>query len=63
VQRGEHQIMKRIGWVSLGFSLAAVSMYLAREFRERWTYAHRTPYEFYSHAGDEFDHFEAGVGV
>lgn len=55
--------MKQIGWVSLGFSLAAVSMYLAREARQRWEFAHRSPYDFYAHAGDEFEAFEAGVGV
>ena len=55
--------MKRLGWVSLGVSLAAVGMYVAREFRVRRMFSQRTPYEFYSHAGDEFDSFDAGVGV
>jgi hypothetical protein len=63
VRRGKHRTMKRIGWVSLGFSLAAVSMVLAREVRGRWMFAHRSPYDFYSHAGEEFEAFEAGVGV
>ena len=57
------ELMKRLGWVSLGVSLAAVGMYLAREFRVRRMFSQRTPYEFYSHAGDEFDSFDAGVGV
>lgn len=63
MQRGEYRIMKRIGWVSLGFSLAAVSMVLARKALGRWAFAHRSPYDYYSHAGGELEAFESGVGV
>jgi hypothetical protein len=55
--------MKRIGWVSLGVGVAAAGMILARELRGRWVFKHRSPYEFYSHAGEQFDAYEAGVGV
>lgn len=65
MRRGDKTIMKRIGWVSLGFSLAAVGMYVARELRGWYVFNHRSPYEFYSHAGDQFEMngSEVGVGV
>ncbi len=58
-------IMKRIGWVSLGVSVAAIGMYVARELRGRYVFNHRSPYEFYSHAGEDFEFSgaESGVGV
>jgi len=57
--------MKKIGWVTFGFSLAAVGMVVARELRGRYKFNQRTPIDFYNHAGDayEFDGSEAGVGV
>lgn len=62
---GEKGIMKKIGWVSLGVSLAAVGMVVARELQGRYKFNQRTPIDFYSHAGDayEFDGTESGVGV
>ncbi len=65
MRRGDKRIMKRIGWVSLGFSLAAVGVYVARELRGRYKFNHRTPIDFYNHAGDtyDFDGSEVGVGV
>jgi hypothetical protein len=57
------EIMKRIGWVSLGVSLAAVGVFAARELRDRWAFSRRSPYDFYSHAGDDFEMAEAGMGV
>jgi hypothetical protein len=65
VGRGENVVLKRIGWVSLGVSLAAVGVYLGRELRERWVFNHQSPLDFYSHAGDDFEVTgpEYGVGV
>ncbi len=47
-------------------SVAALGLYLGRELRARWNFAHRSPYDFYGHAGDEFNGMngsESGVGV
>ena len=61
----EKVVLKRIGWVSLGVSLAAIGMYVGKELRERWAFNHRSPLDFYAHAGDEFEISgpEYGVGV
>jgi hypothetical protein len=65
VSRQEKVVVRRIGWVSLGVGVAALGIYIGRELRARWNYNHRSPYDFYSHSGEEIDFngAEAGVGV
>jgi len=48
------------GWVSIGFGLAAVGVFVGNELRKRYKFNHRTPYDFYSNAeaASEF-----GMGV
>ena len=55
-----HPALRAIGWVSVGLGLAAVSLFVGREIRKRYRFAHRTPYDFYSHAGAQT---EFGMGI
>jgi hypothetical protein len=45
-----HQVLRAIGWVSVGFGLAAFSVLVGNEIRKRYKFNHRTPYDFYSNS-------------
>ncbi len=44
---------KTIGLASVAVGAAALGLYLGREFRLRYKFNRRTPYESFSHAGDK----------
>jgi hypothetical protein len=51
-------------WTSLGIGIVAGALYLGNELRKK-RLANRTPYESYSHAGEDqsFNGTEYGVGI
>lgn len=53
--------LRVIGWFSVGMVLAALGVYVGRELRLRYKFNHRTPYDFYSSAGQQTGEF--GVGI
>lgn len=57
-----HPALRAIGWVSVGLGIAALGLYVGREIRRRYRFAHRTPYDFYAHAGAQAAS-EFGMGV
>ncbi len=57
-----HPTLLAIGWVSLGLSVAAVSLFVGRELRKRYKFNHRTPYDFYAKAGANGSS-EFGMGI
>jgi hypothetical protein len=54
--------LKVIGWVSVGMAVAAVGLYVGSELRSRYKFKRRTPYDFYSSAGNQ-QSTEFGVGI
>ncbi|MGH9600280.1 MAG: hypothetical protein ACRD27_10480, partial [Terracidiphilus sp.] len=42
-----------VGWFSMGMAVAAVGIFLGAELRNRYRFSHRTPYDFYSSAGEQ----------
>jgi len=40
--------------------VAAVGIYVGRELRKRYKFNHRTPYDFYVHAGEQRGEFGMG---
>lgn len=71
VQQGEAQeanasttnnTLRALGWVSLGFGVVAVGLYVGRELRNWYRFNHRTPYDFYSHAAGAANS-EFGMGI
>ena len=55
---------KAIGWTSVALGVAALGLYVGRELRLRYKFNRRTPYDVYSHAGDQMKNAaEYGVGV
>ena len=58
----ESTLIKAIGWISAGLGAVALGLFIGREMRQRYKFNRRTPYDFYSHSGDEKD-IEAGLGI
>jgi hypothetical protein len=55
---------KTIGLASVALGAAALGLYLGRELRSRYKFKRRTPYDRYSHAGDEGTAIgEFGMGI
>lgn len=55
-------LMRNVGLVSAGITVLAIGVVVGRELRARYKFHRRTPYEVYSHSGDQQD-AECGVGV
>jgi hypothetical protein len=58
----ESTLIKTIGWVSAGLGAVALGLFIGREMRLRYKFNRRTPYDFYSHSGDEQD-LDVGLGI
>jgi len=54
--------MKVIGWLSVGVAVAVVGVCVGRELFSRYKFNHRTPYDFYTHAGEQ-QTGEFGMGI
>ena len=54
--------LRIITWFSVGVAVAAIGIYVGAELRSRYRFKKRTPYDFYSNAG-EYQASEFGVGV
>ncbi len=54
--------LKVIGWISAAMAVAALGVYVGRELRLRYKFNRRTPYDFYSNAGNH-QSTEFGVGI
>jgi hypothetical protein len=58
----ESGALRVIGWFSIGMAVAAIGICVGREIRSRYKFKRRTPYDFYSNAG-EYRAGEFGVGI
>jgi hypothetical protein len=58
----ESTLIKTVGWISAGLGAVALGLFIGREVRQRYKFNRRTPYDFYSHSGDEHD-VDFGIGV
>jgi len=59
---GESKTLRVIGWFSIGMAVAAIGIYVGREIFDRYKFNRRTPYDFYSNAGEKHAS-EFGVGI
>lgn len=53
---------RAVGWTSLAVGVTALGLYVGRELRLRYKFNHRTPSDFFSHAGEDF-RGEYGMGI
>jgi hypothetical protein len=51
-----------IAWFSVGLAVAAIGIFLGAELRSRSKFKRRTPYDFYTNAGER-QASEFGVGI
>jgi hypothetical protein len=51
--------LRVVTWFSVGMAVAALGIYVGHEIRTRYKFKKRTPYDYYSNAGET----EYGVGV
>ncbi|WP_051978611.1 hypothetical protein [Edaphobacter aggregans] len=58
----ESTLLKTVGWVSAGLGAVALGLFIGRELRQRYKFNRRTPYDFYSHSGDE-QGVDFGLGI
>jgi hypothetical protein len=61
-ESSESQVLRVLGWFSVGMVLATVGFFVGRELRDRYKFKQRTPYDFYSNAG-ESQTAEFGMGI
>jgi hypothetical protein len=54
--------LRVITWFSVGMAVAALGIFVGAELRSRYRFKKRTPYDFYSNAGEQRAE-EFGVGV
>ena len=62
LNKTEHSKLRVIGWFSVGMAVAALGIYLGSELRSRYKFKRRTPYDFYSNAGEQ-QASEFGMGI
>jgi hypothetical protein len=59
----ESNMLKTVGWISAALGAVAIGLIVGREIRQRYKFNHRTPYDLYSHSGDELPDVDCGVGI
>ncbi len=59
----EHPVVRGIGWAGVAVTIAALGLFVGRELRIRYKFNHRTPYDFYTHAGDTGNMADYAMGV
>jgi hypothetical protein len=61
-EKRESSALQVIGWLSVGMAVAALGIFLGHELRSRYKFKRRTPYDFYSNAGEQ-QPGEFGLGI
>jgi hypothetical protein len=61
-EKCERSTLRLIGWFSAGMAVAALGIYLGYELRKGYKFKRRTPYDFFSGAGEQTTS-EFGMGV
>jgi hypothetical protein len=63
-QRRSTKAAVTLAWVAVGIGVVAAALVAGRELRIRYRIRRRTPYDYFSHAGDEImNGAEYGVGI
>jgi len=62
MEKRESKTLRVITWFSVGMAVAALSIFVGAELRSRSKFKRRTPYDFYTNAGEQ-QASEFGVGI
>ena len=63
IQPEESHLLRTIGLVSAALGAVAIGLVVGREVRRRYKFNRRTPYDLYSHSGDQLADADCGVGI
>ncbi len=62
VEKPGFPALRIITWFSVGVAVTAIGIFLGAELRSRYRFKKRTPYDFYTNAGEQ-QAGEFGVGI
>ena len=62
LEKAGSSALRIVGWFSVGMAVATIGLIVGAELRSRYKFNHRTPYDFYSNAGEQ-QASEFGVGI
>ncbi len=62
MEKRELKALRVITWFSVGMAVAALGIFVGAELRSRSKFKRRTPYDFYTNAGEQ-QASEFGVGI
>jgi len=61
-EKASSTALRVVTWFSVGLAVAAVGVFVGAELRSRYRFKRRTPYDFYSNAGEQHAS-DFGVGI
>jgi hypothetical protein len=61
-QKKPNYLLRTVTWSGIAVTVAALGLVVGRELRLRYKFNHRSPYDYYKHAGDQSP-LDYAVGV
>jgi hypothetical protein len=61
--RKPNYLLRTVTWGGIAVTVAALGLVVGRELRLRYKFNHRSPYDYYKHAGDQAPLDSYAVGV
>jgi len=52
-QKKPNYMLRSVTWGGIAVTVAALGLVVGRELRQRYKFNHRSPYDYYKHAGDQ----------
>jgi hypothetical protein len=62
-RRKPNYLVRTVTWGGIAVTVAALGLVVGRELRLRYKFNHRSPYDYYKHAGDQAPLDSYAVGV
>jgi hypothetical protein len=62
-QKKPNYLLRTITWTGVAVSVVTLGLFIGHELRVRYKFKHRSPYDYYKHAGDHdpLDSYAVGV--
>jgi hypothetical protein len=61
-QKKPNYLLRTVTWGGIAVTVAALGLVVGRELRLRYKFNHRSPYDYYKHAGDQgLDSYAVGI--
>ncbi|MGC9198396.1 MAG: hypothetical protein ACP5E5_05580 [Acidobacteriaceae bacterium] len=56
-------VLRSASWIAAGITAVTLGIVIGREIHQRYKFNRRSPYDRYSHAGDQTQDLEFGIGT